>query len=195
MRPLALIALASVALVACEEAPPPRYEYGMVLDDLELQLISDTVGVWPDRSVIFDPNNPFRSGISVEGKFEAFRAGHIAGFYGFASALANEPTGENQYYTARSLADVHRRRLADPDDLALVRQLAIAGFQNVLDEFTGAISFTDATARTPIDLMPLAIIGIEELGATPANGWKLVEIRDETGAVVDQFAFQSGVTE
>ena len=202
MRP-APIALAFVAVFAigCEEASPPEYEYGLLLSELELQLVSDTVGVFPDRSVVFDPNNPFRSGVTVEGKFAALDGGPIAGFYAFATALANEPTGENQWYTANQLQEIHGdRRLTNPtnddeeprvdaNDLALIRQLAIAGYQNVLDEFTGAVTF-DATGRIQFDLMPSAIQGILDLGGIPENGWKLA-----TGPDGELVAVQSGVTE
>ncbi|MEN0065581.1 MAG: hypothetical protein AAGA48_25800 [Myxococcota bacterium] len=195
MRPAKSIALASALMLAatlatgCEEAPPPEYEFGILLADLELELISDTVGVFPDRSVVFDPNNPFRDGVTVTGKFELLDDGPIAGFYGFATALANEPTGENQWYTANQLQLIHERRLADPNDLALVRQLAIQGYQQVLDTFTGAVTF-DVTGRLSFDLMPTAIQGILDLGGEPQNGWRLA-----TGPDGELVAVQSGVTE
>jgi len=189
MRIAKLLALFAASLtLGCEEAPPPRYEYGTVLADLELNLVSDTVGVYPDRSVLFDPNNPFRNGVSVETRFALLDEGPIAGFYAFASALANEPTGENQWYAANQLQEIHEQQLARAEDLALVRQLAIAGYQAVLDEFPGAVTF-DATGRTAFDLMPLAVQGILDLGGVPDNGWSLV-----TGANGELIAVQSGGT-
>lgn len=191
MTPRTLTALALVAALGagCDEGDPPEYEYGVVLADLELSLISDTVGVYPDRSVVFDPNNPFRGGLSLETKFAVLDDGPIAGFYAFATALANEPTGENQWYTANQLQLVHEQQLAHPDDLALVRQIAIAGYQQVLDKFTGAVTY-DATGRIPFDLMPLALQGILDLGGRPENGWKLV-----TGPDGELVAVQSGVSQ
>lgn len=176
-----------VGLGACE-VPAPEYEYGVVLGDLELELFSENVGVFPDTSVLYDPNNPFRDGVTGDMKFQILDDGPIAGFYVFATVLAREPTGENQYYTANQLQQVFALGLAEADELALVRDLAIRGYQNVLDVFTGAVTY-DVTGRIAYDLMPLAILGIEALGGEPANGWKLVPGDD--GQLV---AVQSGVT-
>lgn len=182
MRPTLLLLLAA----GCE-VPPAEYEYGTLLADLELELVSDSVGVYPDNSVLFDPNNPFRDGLTGDMKFQLLSDGPIAGFYGFATALAGEPTGENQYYTALQLQKIHEGDLAEPDELGLVRDLAVRGYQNVLDVFTGAVTF-DVTGRVAFDLMPLAILGIEALGGTPANGWHLA-----VGPDGELVAVQSGV--
>lgn len=193
MRPLILTALAAPLMVACEgPSGDPEFEVGMLLVDLELDLVSDTVGVHPDRSIIFDENNPFRSGITVETKFAMLAddgPGPIAGFYAFGTALIGEPTGENQYFTANQLQLIHDRELTDPNDLALVREIAIAGYQQVLDEFTGAVTF-DVTGRVQFDLMPLAIQGILDLGGVPGSGWRL-----GVGPDGELIAVQSGVTD
>jgi hypothetical protein len=179
--------LVFLALAACE-IPPAEYEYGVVLGELELELISNDVGVYPNNSVLFDPNNPFRNGLSGDMKFQILADGPIAGFYAFATALTGEPTGENQYYTALQLQTIHEGNMAEADELGLVRDLAIRGYQNVLDVFTGAVTY-DITGRIPFDLMPLAILGIEALGGTPANGWKLA-----VGPDGELVAVQSGVS-
>lgn len=176
---------ALAALTACE-LPAPTYEYGILLADLELQLISDSVGVYPDRSVLFDPNNPFRAGMVGDMKFQVVADGPIAGFYAFATALAFEPTGENQYYAALQLQLIHEGGMAEPEDLALVRDLALRGYQNVLDVFTGAVTY-DVTGRFAYDLGPLAILGIEALGGEPENGWTLA-----VGPDGEWIAVQSG---
>ncbi|MEO0600995.1 MAG: hypothetical protein AAF211_06140 [Myxococcota bacterium] len=188
-----MIAVAAPLLVACEgPTGDPEFEVGMILADLELSLVSDTVGVHPDRSIVFDENNPFRSGITVETKFAMLDddgPGPIAGFYAFGTALIGEPTGENQFFTADQLRLIHERQLADPNDLALVRKLALAGYQQVLDEFTGAVTF-DITGRVQFDLMPQAIQGILDLGGVPESGWRL-----GVGPDGELIAVQSGVTD
>lgn len=185
MRNVMVVALSAIG--GCE-TPGPQYVYGIPLGALEIELIGPDVGVYPDTSVLTDPNNPFRDGLSGDMKFQVLEAGPIAGFYAFATALSGEPTGENQYYTANQLQLVWGGGLAEPDELALVRDLALRGYQNVLDVFTGAVTY-DVTGRVAFDLMPLAILGIEALGGEPLNGWHLVV--DEDGQLV---AVQSGVS-
>lgn len=188
-RMMIALPLAAVLLTGCEEIDDPSFEFGSVLADLELELISDTVGVHPDNSVIFDTNNPFRQGVTIEGKFAVLDDGPIPGFYAFATALVGEPTGENQWFSANQMQLIHERRLADPNDLALVRKIAIQGYQTVLDEFPGAVTF-DATGRLRFDLMASAVQGIIDLGGEPENGWTLA-----TDADGNPIAVQSGAPE
>ncbi len=195
MRPLTLIALLGPLLVACEEdVPDPFFEFGTVLGDLELEIISDTMGVHPDRSILFDPNNPFRNGVSIETKFQMVDAengpGPVPGFYAAATALAIEPTGENQFLAASQAQAIFEQRRVDDVDLAVVRKLAITGYQTVLDEFPGAVTF-DGTGRVPFDLMAPTIEGILALGGTPENGWYLAVGPDGQTTI----AVQSGVTD
>ena len=100
--------------MACEPLPAPTYEYGIQLNDLELNLITENVGVYPDTSVLLDPNNPFRDGIQGDGetRFQALDAGPIPGFYAFATANAIIPFGENQFYAADNLKTIYQRQLA-----------------------------------------------------------------------------------
>jgi hypothetical protein len=179
--------LVLMVLGACEQ-PAPEYEYGMLLSELELELISEDVGVHPNASVLLDPNNPFRNGLSGDMKFQVLEDGPIAGFYAFATSLAVEATGEHQFYTANQLQQIWDAGLAEPDELALVRDLGVRGYQQVLDTFTGAVTY-DVTGRTAFDLMPLSIQGILALGGTPANGWKLA-----VGPNGELVAVQSGVS-
>ena len=187
MRPVTLFA--ALALAACD-VPPAEYVYGTQLLDLRFDPVSSDVGVYPDTSVMIDPDNPFRSGIVGDGpvRFDALDAGPVVGFYAFATALAIIPYGENQWYTANQLHAIYDRELvAEPEDLGLVRDLAIRGYQTTLDEFPDTSFTFDATGRFQFDLLAPAIQGILALGGTPQNGWTLVEGPD--GILV---AVQSG---
>lgn len=189
MTRMALCAV--VALVACD-VPPAEYQYGIQITNLRLDPLTADMGVHPDRSVLVHPDNPFRSGIVGDGplRFAALDSGPVAGFYAFATALATIPYGENQWYTSNQLHAIYDQELvAEPEDLAVVRDLAIRGYQTVLDEFPDTAFTFDATGRFQFDLLAPAIQGILDLGGTPQNGWTLVE--DANGALV---AVQAGGT-
>jgi hypothetical protein len=172
-------------LVACA-VEDPTYRYGVRLSSLELELVGPDVGVHPDRAVLDDPNNPFARGLVGDAKWEVLEDGPVAGFYAWASMLALQPTGEHQFYTARMLHEIYLERRCRPDDIAFVHDLAIRGYQSVLDQFPGAVTY-DATGRSAFALGPLAIHGIEDLGGVVENGWVVVTTADggET-AVQDQ---------
>lgn len=174
MRPMILSM--ALALGACE-APAPEYEYGTQMLDQVFSPISTEVGVYPDDSVRIDPANPFRTGIQGDGpiRFDALEAGPIPGFYAFATALAIIPYGENQWYAANQLHTIYDREMAAPEDLAIVRDLAIRGYQAVLDEFPDTAFTFDGSGRFQFDLLAPAVQGILDLGGTPENGWTLVE--------------------
>ncbi len=169
------------ALGACAELPDPAYRYGVVLADLEFVVTDPDMGIHPNRSILNDPENPFAEGISLEGKFAAFSDGPVAGFYGMGTALATEPTGEHQFYTAQSLEGIYDT--GEVDDPGQVRDMALRAYQAVLDLFPGAVTF-DASGRTAYEVGPLAIDGIERLGGVVQNGWRKVETADGTFTAV-----------
>jgi hypothetical protein len=95
--------------------------------------------------------------------------GHtVACFYVWATELAFDPRGEHQYYTAAALHDMYLRDESRPEDIYAVRDLAIDGYQALLDHFAGSVSYL-ADGKTTFDLDPLACQGIVDLGGTP-NG-------------------------
>lgn len=171
MRLLPLLLLGACAT----DLPDPAYQYGVELGELVFEVTDPDMGIHPNRSILADPNNPFVDGITLEGKFQAFEDSPAAGFYGMGTALAYEPTGEHQYYTALSLHQLYDQ--GDVDDPGLVRDMALRGYQTVLDTFPGSVTF-DITGRFAYELGPLAIAGIESLGGTVQNGWVLVATPD-----------------
>jgi hypothetical protein len=172
---------ALLALSACAEVP--TYVYGESLGPLEFSLYSRDMGVYPDASVLDDPNNPFRFGIGAETKWEVAEDGPVAAFYGWATALVGEPTGEHQFFAAANAHAIYDQRLAPGEQLVFVRDIAIRGYQNVLDEFPGSVTFS-ADGRLTFPLGPQALRGIEALGGEVQNGWVLVPTEDGVGAVV-----------
>lgn len=170
-----------LALSACS-VEPAEYDYGMHLSQVDFHLYAEDMGVYPSDSVLFDPANPFaQTGVGEETKWEVFEAGHWpAAFYAWATVLASGPYGEAQFYTAVAAQGIYDRQDCESKDLFYVRQIAIGGYQQVLDEFPDAVTY-DATGTTAFPLGVPAYQGIVSLGGVP-DGWILVE--GEDGATV-----------
>ncbi len=172
---IALCALASFTLVGCLD--PGETVYGESFPDDTFLVVYDTsVGVHPSQAVLSDPNNPFRlarSGRDTRFEIEANDSHNVTAFYSWATWLATEPTGESQFYTASNLAEIWRAGDASQEDLALIRQMAIDGFQAVLDDFPDAATF-DPTGNIRFELITPSYQGIIALGGTPEGSWYLI---------------------
>lgn len=165
--------VAAVVVSGCYE--PPGYIYGDFVGDEPLELYSAGIGVHPDTSVLADPNNPFIGDIpagDLRWEIESY-ASDVAAFYSWASILAIEPTGENQFYVAQNLADIYVNGNAVQSDLEAVRDQAVAAYQSVLDNFPDARSF-DATGTFSFELVTPSYLAILDLGGAPEGGWTLV---------------------
>jgi hypothetical protein len=178
-----LLSLGLVSVAGCD-TPVATYDYGVQLNDVEFNLHSVEMGVYPSLDVLGDPGNPFATtGMGRETKWDILSyEAWPAVFYAWATFLTQEPTGEAQFYTATAAANLYAYRDCEPDDLYYVRQIAIDGFQAVLDEFPESVTY-DATGTYAYPLAPLAYQGIVSLGGVP-KGWALVTGEDGTQAVV-----------
>lgn len=152
-------------LTACANEPAAWY-YGEDLTTLTIVPVSWEEGVYPDTSVLEDPANPFASGIDREMKWEILATDCVPGFYAFATALAGEPTGENQFYTAQCLQTVYDSARVAQEDTYWAWSAAVRGYQVVLDDFRDDVTY-DATGTIPYDLAPLAWDAILTMGGTP----------------------------
>jgi hypothetical protein len=173
--------LVALAVVSC--GPPAEYRFGTNVSGLVFKPIDFTEGVYPSQSVLRDPANPFRQGAAnlraqpdggVGTKWQLLATvGGVPTFYAFATALTQEPTGENQYYAAQMLDEVSRTGAYDDSvTQAQVRDMAIAGYRASLDFFPGSVSFlADGVTFFSIDL--LAYQGARALGS-PMRGYALV---------------------
>ena len=78
--------------------------------DIVLNLFCADIGINDNRCVLDDPDNPYaRADVNNDNKFDL--AMPLAGnpkaqFYLWATALANDRTGENQMFAARALYDL-----------------------------------------------------------------------------------------
>lgn len=170
----AAVAALSATMAGCYEEG--EFVYGEQVEERPLALYSAQIGVFPDRSVLDDPNNPFRdSWPTATSKWEIeSAAGNVVAFYSWATVLAYEPTGEAQYYTALNLEQIYKNGQAEQADLKAVQELAVAAYQSVLDNFPEAQSF-DASGTVAFDLVTPSYLAIVALGATPSGDWVLVD--------------------
>ena len=169
--------MSPLLLLACA-LPAPTYELGQDLSTLKVDLVYEDEGVHPSTAVLDSPNNPFDARVLAV-KWEILATDCAAGFYAFATALAVQPTGEHQLYTAQCMAALIDGARLSPEDDAAGYQIALDGYQAVLDSFSDDLTY-DATGTIAWPVAPLAYAGILSLGGEPI-GWVAVE--DEDGDV------------
>jgi hypothetical protein len=180
---ISLFAVAVLASVGCTKTP--SYLYGRDVSSLVFVAYSKNVGVYPDRSILDDPNNPFAGDPPTDdGKWtlEA-NAGPVAAFYSWATLDANNPNGEAQFYTAHDLQQIFRTGQASADQLPVAQDLAIRGYQAVLDYFPTSVTY-DATGKIAFSLATMAYQGIVGLGGTVQGGWVLIKAEDGSDVAV-----------
>ncbi|GMT99053.1 hypothetical protein KH5H1_31720 [Corallococcus caeni] len=167
--------LATVAVLSgCYD--DPTIIYGRSLDGMTLTVTDPDMGIYPNTSVLDDPNNPFAmSGVGTETKWQIQSgADPVAAYYAWATVLANGPYGEAQYYVALNLAAIYQRGQADQASLPLAREMAVKAYQSVLDNFPDAVTY-DASGTIAYELVTPAYKGVVELGGTVAGGWVMVK--------------------
>lgn len=181
----ALVLASLGGLLGCEDQPEPHYIDGTLLDEVTFTPTNTSMGIHPSQAVLEDENNPFRNlEISVEGKFDIEANGsNAAAFYSWATVLARQPTGEHQFFTAVNLAQMFQNREVDNRSLETVREMAIAAYQSVLDNFPDSVTF-DESGTFAFPLAPGAYFGILDLGGAPPLGWVVVETPDGIPTVV-----------
>jgi len=173
-----LLAVSLILGAACGDAP--EFREGFDLDEVTFEFFDPSEGVFPSTVTLSNPNNPFRQfSVGSVTKFTIETSGSNAGaFYAWATVLAREATGENQFFAAQNLSEIYINEEVAREDRERVRQLAIAGFQSVLDNFPDARLF-NASGTSSFRLATPAYIGITELFGTPQGDWELVV--DENG--------------
>jgi|GEM_PF-741112 len=171
---IALGASLAVLLVGCE-IDPPEYQFGFNITGIDFVLYNENVGIHPNQDVLLDDNNPFKdTGVGADTKFEILSSGGNAGaFYAWATLLANQPNGEHQFYTAIKLRDLSESGELDDATSSIVREMAIRGFQAMLDNFPEAVTF-DASGTISTRLATFAFNEIIGLGGSVQGDWELV---------------------
>jgi hypothetical protein len=171
-----LLLAAYAALVGTGCAGDGESWSGEDLAGMKLTLHSANEGIYPDKSVLGDPDNPFAGGsIGEDTIWKIQSSGNIvAAFYAWSTACARGASGERQYYAALDLKAIYEQNMAVEADMPLVRDLAIRGFQSVLDNFPDAVTY-DATGTIAWDLATPSVEGILDLGGKVLGGWVIVQ--------------------
>ena len=196
---LLLALLGAAALVSAGCTGEPDASDGKLINtivlptDVVLDLYCENVGVHPETCVLDDPANPFATTTIIEfdvnnpggdNKFDLFNSlppgpsGAKARFYFWATALAQRPSGENQYYTALALHELYDANSNAISTDVLVQQQALKAYRSVLDNFFSSVTvFTCCPAASPDGepvpfSIPLNELTADALYRTGATGFR-----------------------
>ena len=197
LRFLALLATAALVSAGCSGEPDQsdgELANAIVLPtDVVLDLYCEDVGVHPETCVLDDPENPFATTTIIEfdlnnpdadNKFDLFNSlppgpsGAKARFYFWATALAQRPSGENQYYTALALHELYDANSNAISTDELVQEQAKKAYRSVLDNFFSSVTvFTCCPAASPDGepvpfSVPLNELTADALYRTEATGFR-----------------------
>jgi len=162
----ALLCAVGVFAAGCQGEPGPND--GEIINaivlptDTLLNLACEDVGIFTERCVLEDPENPFAlvpiiefdvNNPDADNKFELFNSipsgptGAKARFYFWATALSRRASGENQFYTALALHE-----LWDLNGDPVIQAQALKAYRSVLDNFFGSVTvFTCCEEVRPPD--------------------------------------------
>ena len=165
--------------------------------DVVLNLACENVGVHPEDCVLDDPENPYVnvpiSEFDVNNPNAPFNkltlnaaipkgpTGAKARFYLWATALANRPSGENQYFTALALHELFDANSNASGDVGsedeLVREQALKAYESTLTNFFASVYVR--TCRVVDGCNPPVNFSItineavaDNLFRTEATGWR-----------------------
>ncbi len=181
----------AVLAVACGDAP--EFRFGRNITGIEFEFFDESEGVHPSKVTLENPRNPFREySIGEDARFEILANGGNAGaFYAWATLLANIPIGENQFYTAAKLRDIYESGELAEEDRETVRQMAVDGFQAILDCFPDSLLF-ETTGTFAFRLATLAYEEIIGLGGVVEGDWVLVQDPNGDLEAVQSSSFSPG---
>ena len=141
-----------------------------VLSNTGFSLYCPNVGIAADTCVLSDPENPYaKQTVNDSSKWTlaSAAASERDKFYVWATAQAQEPKGENQYYTALSLHELY-----DNNSNGFAQSQAKAAYHSVLDNYynaTGALSVGSVISN--LDLVAGTDFNYDVWGAnTTLNG-------------------------
>jgi hypothetical protein len=121
-----------------EDSGVIRNEVALPTDSV-LNFVCENEGIFPEECVLENPENPYRTAnVTDDTKFGLSDDAPSAKsrYYVWATALARQPTGENQYFTALSLHEVFGE-----SGSPTTREQAIKAYRSVLDSFFYSATF------------------------------------------------------
>lgn len=107
---LMLISLVIIFMFGCDAKNGKMLEVVELPTDYQLTLFGENEGIHPDTNVLNNPENPYAdANVNMENVWELSDASPSAKarFYLWATLLAKIPTGEHQYFTAKSLHELY----------------------------------------------------------------------------------------
>ena len=169
-----LLSLFVFFALSCGE--DPEFRFGENITGIQFELFDPTEGIHPSKVTLQNPRNPFREySIGDFTKYEILvNGGNAAAFYAWAALLATIPIGENQFYAAIKLRHIYEANEVTGEDRETVRQMAINGFQAILDCFPDDVFF-DVTGTFYRRLATPAFQSIVDLGGAPQGDWVLTQ--------------------
>ena len=127
-------------LMGCE-APQPYYYRGMNLLDVEFVFADVEHGTYPNTGILNHPTNPIDQAL-FDGKWDVEAFGYApASYYVWATQLAVEATGDNQFYTAQALTSIYMLEMMDEYERYHVWQMAVNAHNALLEHFPDAVSY------------------------------------------------------
>lgn len=164
LRPILLLLVSSVSVLLLNGCVPSPDEGNITTEielpiDSRLNLYCDNAGIYDEVCILEDPENPYSMvDVNDDTKWvlnsKLGHSMHKARFYLWATALAINPSGENQYYTADSLNKIYT--INGDEILKLQAQKA---YRSVLDNFFDSVTWLLDEGSTEPDIyyaLPLA---------------------------------------
>lgn len=130
MQKLLVVPALGLLLAGCN---PSDGEPTAVASNEGFSLYCPNVGINDNQCVLSDPENPYANEtVNATNKYTFFGATTNArgAFYLWATAQANDQSGENQYQTAKSLHELY-----DDNGNAAAKEQAKLAYKSVLDNF------------------------------------------------------------
>ena len=185
-----MVGLAALVAAGCEspdDSDGTLFNEIVLPTDTLLNLACAEVGVGFETCVLEDPENPYAFIPTFEfnvndpdgpSKFQlvegipAGPTGAKARFYLWATALAREPSGENQWYTAQALHELFNYNSDE-----LIRNQALKAYQSVLRNFFGSF--------TVFEFGPVTLneVTADNLYRTESTGWRRLVDGDPSNVI------------
>ncbi len=131
-----------VLLSACDRKNGSIVNIIELPTDYELTLFGADEGIYPNTDILKDPNNPYAdANVYMDNVWDLNDECPSAKskFYLWATILAKSPTGEYQYFTAKSLHELYTVGGSEN-----AREQAKRAYRSVLDHFFTSVTWWEA---------------------------------------------------
>lgn len=151
-------------LTACGGNGSPAGKTVELSTENTLDLYCTDVGIANNGCVLYDPQNPYANSlVNEDNKWDLSDASPSAKsrFYVWATAMAHDPKGVNQYLTAVSLHELYTEGLS-----LNAKEQAIRAYRSVLDNYYDSLLYY--TGNVPLDLLADVDFFFDPLGSGSA---------------------------